>query len=57
VSLKKSIEDKLKISTRIRLGLPGALDVFVDDQKIFSKKETGRLPSIDEIVELVRARG
>lgn len=57
MSLKESIEAKLKIPTRIRLGGPGALDVFVDKQKIYSKKQTGRLPTADEIVELIRDRG
>jgi Rdx family protein len=57
VSLKEGIESKLKIPTRIRLGAPGALDIFVDSEKIFSKKQTGRMPSVDEILELVRARG
>ena len=56
MSLKESIEAKLKIPTRIRLGGPGALDVFVDSQKIYSKKQTGRMPSADEIVELIRNR-
>ena len=57
MSLKESIEAKLKIPTRIRLGGPGALDVFVDKQRIYSKKQTGRLPTTDEIIELIRARG
>jgi hypothetical protein len=57
VSLKESIEAKLKIPTRIRMGGPGALDVFVDKQKIYSKKQTGRLPTADEIIELIRERG
>ena len=57
MSLKESIEAKLKIPTRIRLGGPGALDVFVDKQKIYSKKQAGRLPTADEIVELIRDRG
>ena len=57
MSLKESIEAKLKIPTRIRLGRPGALDVFVDSNKIYSKKQTGRLPTADEIIELIRARG
>jgi selT/selW/selH-like putative selenoprotein len=56
VSLKKSVEGKLKISTRIRLGRPGALDVFVDGQRVYSKKQTGRLPTVNEIIELIRAR-
>jgi len=57
VSLKASIEGKLKIPTRIRLGGPGALDVVVDRQKIYSKKQTGRLPTVHEIIDLIRARG
>jgi hypothetical protein len=57
VSLKENIEGKLKIPTRIRLGAPGALDVFVDNQKIYSKKQAGRLPAIDEIIKLIRERG
>ncbi len=57
MSLKESIEGKLKIPTKIRMGVPGSLDVFVDKQKIYSKKETGRLPTVDEILELIRGRG
>ena len=56
MSLRESIEGKLKIPTRIRLGGPGALDVFVDGQKIYSKKQTGRLPAAEEIIELIRDR-
>ncbi len=56
MSLKEGIESKLQIPTRIRMGGPGSLDVFVDKQKIYSKKETGRMPSAEEIVELIRAR-
>lgn len=56
MSLKDSIEAKLKIPTRIRFGPPGSLDVFVDGQKIYSKKQTGRLPTNGEIVDLIRAR-
>ena len=56
MSLKKSIEEKLKIPTRIRMGMPGALDVFLDGRQIYSKKQTGRLPTADEIIELIRDR-
>lgn len=56
MSLKQSIEGKLKIPTRIRMGGPGALDVFVDSHKIYSKKQTGRLPTADEIIDLIRSR-
>jgi hypothetical protein len=57
VSLKEGIEGKLKIPTRIRFGAPGALDVFVDNQKIYSKKQSGRLPSVEEILKLISDRG
>ena len=57
MSLKESIEGQLKIPTRIRLGGPGALDVFVDKQRIYSKKQSGRLPEADEIIKLIRGRG
>ena len=56
MSLKESIESRLKIPTRLRLGGPGALDVFVDQQKIYSKQQMGRLPTADEIIDLIRAR-
>jgi len=56
VSLKESIERELQISTRIRLGGPGALDIFADGEMIYSKKQTGRLPSTDEVVNLLRGR-
>lgn len=57
MSLKDSIESQLKIPTRIRMGAPGSLDVFVDGRKIYSKKQTGRLPTADEVIELIRGRG
>lgn len=56
MSLKESIESKLKVPAAIRLGGPGVLDVFVDKQKVYSKKQTGRLPEADEILALIRAR-
>ncbi len=57
MSLKENIEGQLKIPTRIRLGGPGALDVFIDGHKVYSKKQTGRSPTVDEIIKLIRERG
>jgi predicted Rdx family selenoprotein len=56
VSLKESIQRELGISTRIRIGGPGALDIFADGEKIYSKKQTGRMPSAEEVVGLLRSR-
>ena len=55
MSLKETIERDLHIPTRIRMGAPGSLDVFADGQKIYSKKQTGRMPSVEEIVGLLRS--
>jgi hypothetical protein len=56
VSLKEGIERELGIPTRIRTGAPGSLDVFADGERIYSKKETGRLPSTAEVINLLRSR-
>ncbi len=56
MSLKEAIERELQIPTRIRMGGPGSLDIFADGERIYSKKQTGRLPSAEEVVNLVRNR-
>jgi hypothetical protein len=43
------------VSSRIRWGSFGQLDVIVDGQVVFSKRETGRVPRPGEIPALVRA--
>jgi len=56
VSLKEEIDRQLRISTRIRIGGPGALDIYADGKKIFSKKQTGRMPEAAEIIQALRNR-
>jgi predicted Rdx family selenoprotein len=56
VSLKQAIEQQLKIPTSVKMGGPGSLDVLVDGQRIFSKKEEGRMPQTGEIIRLIQAR-
>jgi selT/selW/selH-like putative selenoprotein len=56
VSLKKEIDRQLGVSTRLRAGAPGALDVFVDGEQIYSKKKAGRLPSADELIGAIRRK-
>jgi hypothetical protein len=56
VSLKDAIENQLKIPTSIKMGGPGSLDVFFNGERIFSKKETGRMPQQGEILRLVQAK-
>jgi selT/selW/selH-like putative selenoprotein len=56
VSLKNKIEQELGIPIRLRAGTPGALNVLVNGQQIYSKKQTGRLPSANEIINLIRSK-
>jgi selT/selW/selH-like putative selenoprotein len=56
VSLKTDIERELGVPIRLRAGGPGALDVYVDGEQIYSKKRVGRLPTADELVKLIRGR-
>jgi hypothetical protein len=56
VRLKESIERDLGIPARIRMGSPGSLDIFADGKKVFSKKQAGRPPSVEEVEGLLRSR-
>jgi selT/selW/selH-like putative selenoprotein len=56
VSLKEAIESQLKIPTSIKMGSPGSFDVSFDGARIFSKKQTGRMPQQGEIIQLLQAK-
>ncbi|MBV8810065.1 MAG: Rdx family protein [Acidobacteriaceae bacterium] len=56
MSLKSEIERELGVPTRLRTGGPGALDVFIDGEQIYSKKKTGRMPSADELIAAIRRK-
>jgi selT/selW/selH-like putative selenoprotein len=56
VRLKSEMERELSAPVRVRMGGPGALDVYMDGEQIYSKKRAGRLPTADELIKLIRAR-
>ena len=56
MSLKEAIERQLKIPTSIRMGSPGSLDIRLDGEEIFSKKQSGRMPDQAEIIRLLQAK-
>jgi selT/selW/selH-like putative selenoprotein len=56
VSLKNHMEREFGGPIRLRAGAPGALDVYVDGEQIYSKKQTGRMPSADELITLIRGK-
>jgi predicted Rdx family selenoprotein len=56
VSLKKDLEREFHLPVRVKAGAPGALDVSYNGEKIYTKKQTGRLPTADELIPLIRAK-
>jgi len=50
VGLKEEIDRKFGITSRIRLGRPGALAVIVDGRTIFSAKAAKRMPTAAEVL-------
>jgi selT/selW/selH-like putative selenoprotein len=56
VSLKNDLEREFGVPIRLRAGAPGALDVFLNGDRIYSKKNTGRLPTADEVINLIRSK-
>lgn len=54
MSLQKGLESSLGVKPGIRWGGMGQLDVVVDGAVVFSAQEAGRLPTVEEIVELVK---
>lgn len=56
MSLKNHIERELHVPIRLRAGSPGAFDVLVNGERIYSKKQTGRLPTPDELIKLIRPK-
>ena len=55
MSLKNDIEREFGVPVRLRMGAPGALDILVDGEQIYSKGKTGRLP-MGEITNLIRSQ-
>jgi hypothetical protein len=40
----------------LRAAAPGALDVFLDGEQIFSKKKARRMPRADELISAIRGK-
>ena len=56
MSLKDALERELHVPIRVRAGAPGSLNVYVDGEQVFSKKQAGRSPTAPELIELIRAK-
>jgi predicted Rdx family selenoprotein len=56
VSLRNEIERELGLPVKVRAGAPGALDVYAGGEQVYSKKKTGRMPSANELIALIRPK-
>lgn len=56
MSLKSYIEREFGVPVRLRLGAPGALDVFIDGEQIYSKKKSGHSPTAAELSAIIRSK-
>lgn len=57
MSLKQELEKDPGAAVKISWGSPGSFDVYSDGKLIFSKKQTGRLPTVQEIRACLRKVG
>ncbi len=54
--MAKAIENKYGIKPQLIKSGGGVFEVIVDGKKIFSKKETGRFPKNEEILETIERK-
>ena len=54
MSLKQSAEKELGIPVKIKAGGPGSFKVLIDGNQVYSKSQTGRMPTSSEFVDLLR---
>ncbi|MEA3339685.1 MAG: Rdx family protein [Chloroflexota bacterium] len=55
-SLAASIRERFGVDPEVSPGAVGIFDVAVDGEVIYSKYETGRFPSHDEVIEKLMKR-
>ncbi len=56
VSLKQHIEQKLGMPVKLRAGMPGSMDIYLDRERIYSKSKTGKMPQNADIVAAIEQR-
>ncbi len=57
MSLKQELERELKVQVKVKMGRPGALNVYADGQQIYSWQRTKRKPVVAELVGAIRELG
>lgn len=56
MSLKQDIESKLGVPVKLKAGMPGSLDVYVDGERIYSKAQTGAMPQFADLAPAIQRR-
>ena len=56
MSLKQDVEKKLGIPVKLKAGMPGSMDVYLDGQRIFSKAQTGKMAQYSDIAPMIESR-
>ena len=54
MSLQKELAKSLGLTPKIRLGSTGQFDVIVDGTVVYSAQETGRIPTANQIVAILK---
>lgn len=56
MSLKSDIENKLGIPVKLKAGMPGSLDIYVNGERIYSKAQTGAMPQYADILPAIERK-
>jgi hypothetical protein len=56
VSLKSEIEAKLGFPVKVKAGMPGSLDVYLDRERIYSKPAGEKMPRNADILAAIEQR-
>jgi hypothetical protein len=56
VSLKQDLERELKQPVMVKMGRPGALNVYVNGEQIYSYQRTKKYPVLQQLVGEIRGR-
>jgi len=56
VSLKQDIENKLGIPVKLKAGMPGSMDIYLDGERIYSKAQSGKMPQYADILPAIERR-
>ncbi len=56
MSLKQDLERELKLPVKVKMGRPGALNIYVDGQQIYSYQRSKQYPNPQQLVSEIRNR-